>query len=453
MAGAPWNIENIAKLAALHLQLGRRGKAMELYKQAVEQDPHLHRVCQDTRGIMNEEKHCNAVLENCAHILARYPNYAPAHFGRAIAMLKMGLVDEARRAAEHALVIDPTVPDYYQVLIQTGDPRRNANAVSALEQLAAQEAALDSQDRAALHFLLAKAYEDDNRTEEAFIHYTNANAIKRRMILYDEELELGRMRAIATAFTPDRIHELQGSGDPSPQPIFVLGMPRSGTTLVEQVLASHPDVYGAGELDVFSGLIAKGAAGADFLANLDTLAPQDLRRLGETYIANTAVIAPRAKHIVDKYPFNFLYIGLIHLSLPNARIIHVKRDALDTCFSCYSTTFAGESGFAYELGELGRYYIAYETLMTHWRQVLPEGAIFEVQYEEIVEDLPGTAQRLIRGCGLEWNTRCLEFHKAQRAVVTASFYQVRQPIYKKSVGRAQAYVSHLTALREALGLF
>lgn len=451
LADAPRDIGVLVKLAALQLQLGRHRKAMELYRQAVELDPHLHNVCRDTTNILNEELRCKAVVENCAHILTRYPSYAPAHFGKAMALLTMGRVDEARRAAEHALVIDPTVPDYYHVLIQTGDPTRNANAIAALEQLEAQKAALDAQDCATLHFLLAKAREDAKRHDEAFAHYAKANAIKRSLIAYDEAHELGRMRAIAAAFTPGRIRELQGAGDPNASPIFVVGMPRSGTTLVEQILASHPNVHGAGELDVLPGLVAKGAAGTEFPLGFGTLGQHELRRLGEAYLAKTAALAPRTEHIVDKHPYNFLHAGLIHLALPGARIIHVKRDALDTCFSCYATTFAGEVGFAYDLTELGRYYTAYRVLMAHWRQVLPESAMLEIQYEELVKDLPGTVSRLIEFCGLEWNAHCLEFHKAQRAVATASLYQVRQPLYQRSVGRAQAYVAHLSALREALG--
>lgn len=452
LTDAPRDIDILVKLAALYLQLGRHRKATALYRQAVELDPHLHSVCRDTTNILIEEARCKVVLENCAHILARYPNYAPAHFGRAMALLTLGREDDARRAAEHALVTDPTVPAYYHVLIQTGDARRNANAVTALEQLAAQETLLDTQDRSTLHFLLAKACEDNNRPEDAFAHYAKANAIKRGMISYDEVCELGRMQAIAAAFTPDRVRELAGSGDPSPQPIFVVGMPRSGTSLVEQILASHPDVHGAGELDIFPCLIAEGLARADYPARFGTATSDDIRRLGEAYLAKTAAIAPRAKRIVDKHPCNFLHTGLIHLTLPGAQIIHVKRDAQDTCFSCYSQSFAGEVGFAYDLGELGRYYHAYEVLMAHWRNVLPDGAMLEVQYEDLVEDLSGTVQNMIKFCRLEWNARCLEFHKVQRAVVTASLYQVRQPLYQRSVGRAQAYASHLTVLREALGL-
>jgi hypothetical protein len=161
-------------------------------------------------------------------------------------------------------------------------------------------------------------------------------------------------------------------------------------------------------------------------------------------------LRPGARRITDKQPFNFLYTGLIHLALPDARIIHVKRDPLDTCFSCYALMFGGDVGFAYDLGELGRYYKAYEALMAHWRSVLPEVTMLEVRYEELVKDIPEQARRIVEFCGLNWNKRCVDFHKSTRTVATASLYQVRQPVYKSSVGRARAYADHLQPLLAAL---
>jgi tetratricopeptide (TPR) repeat protein len=392
------------------------------------------------------------VLENCGHILARYPSYAPAYYSQASTLLNLGRTVDARRACERAIILNPTIPVYYHILIHSGDVAQNASAVSALEQLAAQEDALPEDGRAMLHFLLAKAYDDRKRYEEAFTHLQKGNAIKRRMIAYDETREIGRMGAIAAAFTLERVQELRGSGHPCSVPVFVLGMARSGTTLVEQILASHPDVYGAGEVTYLPELVQEGHAGNDFPADFAALPPDGLRRLGALYEARLMARAPEAKRIVDKLQYNFLYVGLIHLALPGAYIIHVKRDPLDTCFSCYTLMFAGDVDFAYDLGELGRYYKAYEALMDHWREILPEGAMLEVQYEDLVNDLPGQARRIVEYCGLKWDERCLEFHKSSRAVVTASLYQVRQPVYKSSVGRAQAYASHLGPLREALGL-
>ncbi len=450
VAAAPAAIESRVKLGNLLLKQGRRGRAMAVFKEAVGLDPHLRAVCRDTSQILAGEARNEAVLENCRHILSRYPKYAPAHYSMACALLNLGQITEARRASERALVIDPTVPTYYHVLIHTGDPKRNTNAVSTMEQLAQHEASLDELDRATLHFLLAKAYDDQNRTDEAFVHLDKANAFKRGLIAYNEAREIGRMQAIAAAFTPERVRALGVSDCDSALPVFVVGMPRSGTTLIEQILASHPAVYGAGELTYLPDLVREGFA--DFPAGFDAATPQQLQHLGEAYAAKLAVIAPWAQRIVDKLPTNFLHVGLIHLALPGARIIHIRRDPLDTCFSCYATTFAGEVGYAYDLAELGRYYRAYDELMAHWRAVLPDGTMLEVQYEELVADLHEVARRIVDYCALPWDERCVEFHKTRRAVDTASLVQVRQPIYRKSVGRAQVYAAYLRPLCEALGL-
>ena len=451
LAVAPDAAETRVNLAAILQRLGRPNEAMELLDQAIPADRHLNAVCRDPTTFPTEEARCNAIIENCRHILARYPNYAPAHYSMACALLNLGRVAEARRACERALVLNPTIPVYYHILIYSGEAAHRASAVDALEQLAGQEAALPEDDRATLHFLLAKAYDDQKRYEESFVHLQKANAIKRQMIAYDEAREIGRMSAIAAAFPRERLQEMRGAGDPSKLPVFILGMVRSGTTLVEQILASHPDVHGAGELTLLNDLIQKSYAGRPFPEASGALGTDDWCRLGAAYAAQLTALAPGAGRITDKQPLNFQLIGAIRLALPGARIIHVKRDPLDTCFSCYCLKFAGDVGFAYDLGELGRYYKAYEALMDHWRAALPEGTMLEVQYEELVDDLPAQARRIVEYCDLEWDARCLEFHRTKRAVSTASLYQVRRPIYNSSIGRWRVYKDHLRPLLEALG--
>jgi tetratricopeptide (TPR) repeat protein len=445
IVAAPMAMAPHTGLGTVLLQLGRPRAAMAAFADAVDRDPHLQAVCRDPTGATTEDARAQVVLENCGHILARHPNYAEAHYGKARALLTLGHEAEARRAAEHALVLNPTVPGYYHVLIHTGDVHSNANAVATLEQLARVASELEPEDRTILHFLLAKAYEDQGRKADAFDQLVKGNAAKRAIIAYDEGRELGRMRQIADAFPAARFST--SAGCDSELPVFVIGMPRSGTTLVEQILASHPDVYGAGELALLPEMIARHLPG--FPAGST---PEPLTKLGEDYAARLGELAPQAKRVVDKLPYNFLNAGLIALALPKARIVHITRDALDTCYSCFALSFAGDVGFAYDMGELGRYYRAYEALMAHWRQVLPAGAMLEVAYEELVADLEPQARRLIAFCGLDWDARCLDFHKSGRAVVTASVHQVRRPIYHSSVGRAAAFAEYLTPLRAALGI-
>jgi hypothetical protein len=224
-------------------------------------------------------------------------------------------------------------------------------------------------------------------------------------------------------------------------------MPRSGSTLIEQILASHPRIQAAGEL----GSLQQAARAVPFPDNASRLDATALRRMGQIYLASLPSLAEGKVRIVDKLPDNFLRTGLIRLILPNARIIHTMREAADTCVSCYSRLFAASQYFSYEMGELGRYYRHYRELMAYWRSVLPAGAMLDVSYEDVVDDLEGQAKRLIAYCGLPWDDRCLDFHKTSRLVKTASAVQVRRPLYRSSVQRWRTFEAGIGPLLEALG--
>jgi hypothetical protein len=231
--------------------------------------------------------------------------------------------------------------------------------------------------------------------------------------------------------------------------VFVLGMPRSGSTLIEQILASHPQIHGAGELEHPSG--TAGAIPFLFPESVLSLDGGALARMGESYVARLPPRTDGRRLTVNKLPNNFLYIGLIRLILPNARIIHTVRSPLDTCLSCYSTLFTSGQLFSYNLRELGRYYRGYDELMAHWRSVLAPDAMLDVAYEDVVEDLEGQARRLIDYCGLKWDDRCLSFHKTRRAVHTASAVQVRQPLFRSSIDRWRKFQAGLGPLLDELG--
>jgi hypothetical protein len=252
-------------------------------------------------------------------------------------------------------------------------------------------------------------------------------------------------------FSAALLRDKVGGGDPSSLPVFIVGMPRSGTTLIEQILASHSKVFGAGESQEFGhAVVALSKPGPAFPELAFNLTADALRSLGLGYVTALTAAGSGAERIVDKMPSNFLYAGLIHLALPNARIIHARRDPIDTCWSCFSLLFAGNQPHTYDLGELGRYYRAYAALMAHWRCVLPPGVMLEVRYEDLVDDLENNARAILAHCGLDWEEACLNFHETRRPVQTASSLQVRQPIYRGSVGRASAYRHLLQELVEAL---
>jgi hypothetical protein len=307
-----------------------------------------------------------------------------------------------------------------------------------------------------LHFALGKAWLDAGDASRAFKHLDEGSRVKRATFAYDGNVAMQWMATVAEKFSAETMQRLAGNGDPSNVPVFVIGMPRSGTTLTEQILAAHPLVHGAGELKILQQ-IADRTAGPDglpigFPRLVEMMQPQDFAKLGKKYLDQITPKAPGAMRIVDKMPANFLYTGLIHLILPNARIVHCKRDAMDTCLSCYTKLFAGEQKFSYDQKELGQFYRVYEMQMEHWRKILPAENFIEVQYEEVVDDLETQAKRLISFIGLEWDSACLEFYKNKRQIRTASFEQVRKPIYRTSVGRWKPYAEYLAPLMETLGV-
>ena len=304
-----------------------------------------------------------------------------------------------------------------------------------------------------VRFALGKALEDvGDYARRAFEHLLQGNALKRREVKYDEAAHQQSFRAIAEIFDATLLDRFGGVGDPSPVPIFVLGMPRSGSTLIEQILASHPQVQAAGELKNLDRVVraVSDASGrpVPFPQCISALDADGLRRLGQDYLASLPTLADGKIRITDKAPFNFLYVGLIRLILPDARIIHTLRDPVDTCVSCFSKLFT-DVPFSYDLAELGRYYRWYHELMEHWRSVLPAGAMLDVSYEEVVDNLEQQARRLIDYCGLSWDDRCLNFHQTNRPIATASNVQVRRPLYRSSVG-ALAPIRSISSAAAAL---
>ncbi len=304
-----------------------------------------------------------------------------------------------------------------------------------------------------LHFALGKCYDDTKEYDHAFPHFIEGCNLKRKKLSYDPDAAAKQFIELKDIFSKDYIDSLRGAGEKSSLPVFVLGMPRSGTTLTEQIIASHPDVYGAGELPDLLRIAHRktDAATTTFPDNLRYLNAETLNAWGAEYVTGLKKRAPGSKHITDKMPANFFAVPLIHLAMPNAKIIHVNRNPVDTCVSCFTRLFNRKQEHTYDLAELGRYYTDYAKLMDHWRAVLPADAFLDIQYEDIVADQEKQARRLLEYCGLEWNEACLDFHKTKRQVRTASVTQVRQPIYNTSVERWRKYEKFLGPLLEELG--
>ena len=296
-----------------------------------------------------------------------------------------------------------------------------------------------------LHFALGKALDDLGEYDAAFQHFEEGNRIEHHANPFDQAAFAGAVDIIISTFTSEFFIRHAGLSGASSLPLLVLGMPRSGTTLVEQIISAHPAVSGAGELPFWTR-----KAQALFHTWAGPHKPDQVRRLTQEYLTLLRKSGPRAARITDKTPVNFLWLGLIHLALSRPRIIHCQRHPVDVCLSIYFTRFAGPHDFAYDRGDLVFYYRQYERLMTHWRTVLPPDCLFDVQYQLLVADHEALTRRLVAFCGLEWNDACLSPEQNKRAITTASVWQARQPVYRSSVDRWRHYEPWLGELRELM---
>ena len=430
--------------------LNRPAEALASYDKALALQPDYVGALNNRGNVLRRLNRQVEALASYDKALALKPDYIDAYDNKGVVLTELGRFNEASIAFEWAIKFAPKRTGSFFRLTSSKRLALGDTHLRAMEELARDMLLLNTEEQIHLHFALAKALADIGDQERSFRHLLDGNALKRKQTAYDEAATLWDLERMRAAFTGQIMRRKEGSGERSSVPVFVLGMPRSGSTLIEQILASHPKVFATGEIDDFVKAVVglHGIAGGalPLPEALSRMSDEQLRQLGASYVGRIKGLAPTAERIVDKLPGNFLFAGLIHLALPNARIIHTRRDVIDTCLSCFSQLFAKNHPYSYDLAELGRYYQGYDALMAHWRGVLPENVMLEVQYEEVVADLEGQARRIVAHCGLEWDARCLEFHKTERSVRTASAAQVRQPIYQSSVGRWRAYEAFLGPL-------
>ncbi len=306
--------------------------------------------------------------------------------------------------------------------------------------------------RASVHFALGKAREETGDLDAAIQQYKDANQCRRSEMTYAHNEAKKHFKTLIDVFSPQTVRNSAGNGASHDVPIFIVGMPRSGTSLVEQIISSHSRVFGAGELSTFASTIGRVFAN-DGLTYPDSLAQADksvLERIGNMYVDLVRRRFSDDPHITDKMPHNFMNVGMIRLALPNAKIVHCNRHPMDTCFSIFKNAFSESHEYAYDMEELGAYYREYRNLMAHWHRVFPD-AIYDISYEKLVDDTEAQARQLLDYCGLDWEPACLEFYKTKRVVNTVSAVQVRQPIYKSSVALWKRYGARLQPLIDALG--
>lgn len=389
-------------------------------------------------------------------VLKRYPEQPKAHMSYGHALRAVGRQDDTVAAYREAIRRQPSLGEAWWSLANLKTFRFTDDDVASMQRQIDRNAG-DDEDRIHLNFALGKALEDRGEYDAAFAAYARGNAARRKTVPYDaEENTSDKDRRIA-CLTADFFADRAGQGCQRPDPIFIVGLPRAGSTLLEQILSSHSQVEGTMELpDIIT--IARRLAGKDkredasnYPEILRELSPAQLTELGEEYLARTQVQRTSGTpFFIDKMPNNFSHIGLIHLILPNAKIIDARRHPLAGCFSGFKQLFARGQTYTYDLTDIGRYYRDYVELMDHWDAVLP-GRVHRVQYEEMVADTETQVRRLLDYCGLPFEEQCLRFYETERAVRTASSEQVRQPVYTNAVEHWRHFLPHLDPLIAALG--
>jgi tetratricopeptide (TPR) repeat protein len=449
------HVPTLVNVARTQLGLGNHAQAEQACRLALARDPANADAELALGEVLQELDRFPEALAAFERATRRDPDAADAHNHYGICLKSVGRLDEARRELLRALELDPHAYGCYANL---GDLERftaDSPRLKAMEAILAGAAEPESPRYLALHFALGKAYDDLGDYEKAIRHFKIGAKVKRQRLRYDEAETVGFFDAIRATFDRALFESRPFAGNPSRLPVFIIGMPRSGSTLVEQILSSHPRVFGAGETKEFSrrlgALRGRFPALPKYPGLVARMRPEHFAMLADGYLGALAAGAPGAARATDKLLTNYYFVGLLHLLFPNARFINTRRNPVDTCWSAFTKLFKDDMPHSYDFGELARYYRKYEELMDHWQAVLPAGTIHVVDYERVVEDVESAARALIDFVGLPWDPACLAFHESSRPVKTASVVQVRKPVYRSSVERWRRYGAEIQPLAEALG--
>ncbi|MES2137852.1 MAG: sulfotransferase, partial [Pseudomonadota bacterium] len=454
---APKNPQTLLLTAKVQLRRNNLPAAEQAVRLALQEEAENPEALTVLGQILHETDRYDEAIEVLEKALKKNPENPETLNFYGVALKSVGRLDEAREYILKALKLNDAMYGAYANLNDLVDFSEGVGE----ELFNRMEAIFEAVDNAeaeqflALHFAYAKALDDRGQHEKALEHYVTGGRMKRKQLDYKEADTFGFFDSIRAAFPKEAFENRKYEGLDDDRPVFIVGMPRSGSTLVEQILSSHPDVYGAGEVKHLSRALGQLRDRFPSLPKYPEMAgkltPAQFDIVAKSYQHALAQGAGKAKRITDKLLTNYFFLGLINLLFPKAKIIHTRRDPVDTCLSGFTKLFKDDMPHSYDLSELGRYYGKYRELMEHWEQVLPEGFMTTVAYEDVVADTEKEAKRLIAFLGLEWNDKCVDFHKSERPVKTASVAQVRKPIYKTSVERWKKYGPGLQPLVDAIG--
>jgi len=436
-------------------QSGDLDTAVQRMQKAISKNPKFteaHYNLGNTRWLREELEEAVSCYDRSLEL---NPEQENAWVNKGRTLQHMGYTEKAAKCFRQAIEVNPQSGKAWENLTFTGKYQKDDPEVeqmrNALEKIDPRSKAANS-----LHFALGKARWEQGYKDSSMAHYMAGNSIARSQANYDVSTDERLFVNIAKNLDNHQIKRLSSTGTGEHRPIFILGMPRSGTTLIEQILASHPRVMAGGERYDLENVVKNVRFPQNeqiaFPNWVKVLATSDTKKLGQAYLSKLPAASEEGiDRITDKMPGNFRFLGLIHLILPNAAIIHVHRSPADNCLSCYLHNFTNGHAYTFNQTELGRYYRAYYQLMQHWRDTLPQNSFLDVRYEDVVASSEEQIARLLDYCGLEWDDACLKFFETERPVKTASMEQVRQPIYNRAVERWREYTPYLGPLFNALG--
>ena len=454
---APKSVPTLLLTAKIQLKRNNLQAAEQAARLALNEDSENPEVLTLLGQVLHETDRYDEALDVLDRALKKAPDSPEALNFYGVALKSVGRLDEAREYILKALRLNDGMYGAYANLndlvdFSEGVGEELFNRMDAIFESVKNPRA---DQFLALHFAYAKALDDRGQHEKALDHYITGGQMKRKQLEYKEGETHGFFDSIMAAFPKEVFENRKFEGLDDDRPVFIVGMPRSGSTLVEQILSSHPDVYGAGEVKYLARSLGQLRDRFPSLPKypdmMAKITPAQIGIVAKSYQQAIAKGAGNSKRITDKLLTNFFFLGLINLMFPNAKVIHTRRDPVDTCLSGFTKLFKDDMPHSYDLGELGRYYGKYRDLMEHWEKVLPEGFLTTVVYEDVVADTEKEARRLIEFLGLPWNDKCVDFHKSDRPVKTASVAQVRKPIYKTSVQRWKKYGDGLQPLVDAIG--
>jgi len=450
------NVPILINVARVQLEKNNYEAAEMACKIALSQDPGSAEAECVYGQICHDLDNYDGALAHFEKAIQLNPEYGEANNHYGICLKSVGRLDDAKKQFEKTLERNEKAFGAYSNLADLQKFTPKSKLLKKMEKLMKEAEDPDTERYMALHFALGKAYDDSGQYDKAFKHFSRGTKLKRAKLDYKEAETKKFFEDIKATFDKDIFTKNRPwEGNPTEKPVFILGMPRSGSTLTEQIVSSHPKAFGAGEIKTLARSIgqlrSKFPNVPRYPAMVGKMNPNHYKFIGDMYMQYIDRVGGDAERVTDKMLSNYYFVGLLNLIFPNAKVINIVRNPVDTCLSAYTKLFKDDMPHSYDLGEMGRYYRMYEDIIAHWHKVLPEGYLKQVNYEDIVADIDTNAREIVDFVGLEWDNACVDFHKSKRPIKTASVVQVRKPVYNTSVERWKNYgEKDLKPLLEAL---